>query len=45
LWTANAPDKTGCGPSIVDGRVLWGYGFTLFMGPGQGGVISFEVGT
>jgi hypothetical protein len=44
LWTTNAPDKTGCGPSIVDGRVLWGYGFTLFMGPGQGGVISFEVG-
>jgi polyvinyl alcohol dehydrogenase (cytochrome) len=44
LWRTNAPDKTGCGPSIVDGRVLWGYGFNLFMGPGQGGVISFEVG-
>ena len=44
LWTTNAPDKTGCGPSIVDGRVLWGYGFTLFMGSGQGGVINFEVG-
>jgi polyvinyl alcohol dehydrogenase (cytochrome) len=44
LWTTNAPDKTGCGPSIVDGRVLWGYGFFLFQGPGQGGVISFEVG-
>ncbi len=44
LWTTNAPDKTGCGPSIVDGRVLWGYGFILFQGPGQGGVISFEVG-
>ena len=38
-----APDRTGCGPSIVDGRVLWGYGFTLFEGPGEGGVISFEV--
>ena len=44
LWTTDAPDKTGCGPSIVDGRVLWGYGFFLFGGPGQGGVISFEVG-
>jgi polyvinyl alcohol dehydrogenase (cytochrome) len=44
LWTTNAPDRTGCGPSIVDGRVLWGYGFILFDGPGDGGVISFEVG-
>ena len=44
LWTTNAPDRTGSGPSIVDGRVLWGYGFILFDGPGDGGVISFEVG-
>ena len=43
LWTYQAPDMTGCGPSIVDGSVLWGYGFTLFEGPGEGGVISFEV--
>ncbi len=43
LWTVNAPDKTGCGPSIVDGRVLWGYGFVLFKGGGQGGIISFGV--
>ena len=43
LWTTNAPDKTGCGPSIVDGRVLWGYGFFLFGAAGPGGVISFEV--
>ena len=28
LWTHQAPARTGCGPSIVDGRVLWGYGFT-----------------
>ena len=41
LWTFNAPDKTSCGPSIVDGRVLWGYGFFLFMRGGDGGVISF----
>ena len=44
LWTWNAPARTGCGPSIVHGRVLWGYGFTLFGGPGPGGVISFVLG-
>lgn len=43
LWSYDAPARTGCGPSIVDGRVLWGYGFTLFEGPGEGGVISFAV--
>ena len=41
---ARAPAKTACGPSIVDGRVLWGYGFILFGGPGPGGVLAFEVG-
>ena len=44
LWTHLAPARTGCGPSIVDGRVLWGYGFTFFDGPTDGGVISFSVG-
>ena len=44
LWTFAAPDKTSCGPSVVDGRVLWGYGFMLFGGPGKGGVISFTIG-
>jgi polyvinyl alcohol dehydrogenase (cytochrome) len=44
LWSYQAPDRTGCGPSIVNGRVLWGYGFTLFSGPGDGGAISFVVG-
>ncbi len=43
LWSFRAPGKVGGGPSIVDGRVLWGYGFTLFSGSGQGGVISFTV--
>ena len=43
LWSFEAPAKTGCGPSIVDGRVLWGYGFTLFDGPGPGGVLSFTI--
>jgi polyvinyl alcohol dehydrogenase (cytochrome) len=43
LWSYHAPDKVGGGPSIVGGRVLWGYGFTLFSGSGQGGLISFTV--
>ena len=43
LWSHDAPNQTACGPSIVDGRLLWGYGFVLFGGPGQGGVISFSV--
>jgi polyvinyl alcohol dehydrogenase (cytochrome) len=43
LWTYQAPDKTGCGPSIVNGRVLWGYGFFLFGPSGDGGVLSFTV--
>jgi polyvinyl alcohol dehydrogenase (cytochrome) len=42
LWTYTAPAKTASGPSIVDGRVLWGYGFILFGAPGPGGVISFS---
>jgi polyvinyl alcohol dehydrogenase (cytochrome) len=43
LWSYRAPDKVGGGASIVGGRVLWGYGFTLFSGSGQGGVISFSI--
>jgi polyvinyl alcohol dehydrogenase (cytochrome) len=43
LWTFRAPDKSACGPSIVDGRVLWGYGFTLFSGAGKGGIMSFSL--
>jgi polyvinyl alcohol dehydrogenase (cytochrome) len=43
LWSHEAPNQTACGPSIVDGRLLWGYGFILFGGPGDGGVISFSV--
>ena len=43
LWSYLAPGKVGGGASIVGGRVLWGYGFTLFSGSGQGGVISFVV--
>jgi polyvinyl alcohol dehydrogenase (cytochrome) len=43
LWTYEAPGPTACGPSILDGRVLWGYGFILFGSPGPGGLISFDV--
>lgn len=43
LWSMDAPAKTACGPSIVDGRVLWGYGFILFGGPGPGGILALEV--
>jgi PQQ-like domain len=43
LWTYTAAAKSASGPSIVDGRVLWGYGFILFGSPGPGGVISFAV--
>lgn len=44
LWSYTAPARVGCGPSIVSGRVLWGYGFTLFGPAGDGGVISFVLG-
>jgi polyvinyl alcohol dehydrogenase (cytochrome) len=43
LWSYTAPAKVACGPSIVDGRVLWGYGFILFGPSGPGGVISFAL--
>ncbi len=43
LWSYTAPNQVAAGPSIVDGRLLWGYGFVLFGGPGDGGVISFSV--
>jgi polyvinyl alcohol dehydrogenase (cytochrome) len=43
VWSFTAPNKSGCGPSIVGNRVLWGYGFFLFGSPGAGGVISFVV--
>jgi len=43
-WRYTAPAKTASGPSIVDGRVLWGYGFILFGAAGPGGVISFSTG-
>ncbi len=44
LWKQEAPAMTACGPSIVNGRVVWGYGFILFGGPGKGGVTAYEIG-
>ncbi|HEY6427051.1 MAG TPA: PQQ-binding-like beta-propeller repeat protein, partial [Acidimicrobiales bacterium] len=43
LWSYNAPGKVGGGASIVEGRVFWGFGFTLFRGAGPGGIIGFAV--
>jgi len=43
LWSMDAPAKTACGPSIVDGRVLWGYGFIFSGAPGLGGILALEV--
>jgi polyvinyl alcohol dehydrogenase (cytochrome) len=43
FWRDEAPDKTACGPAIVDGRITWGYGFNLFGGPGKGGVVTYSV--
>ncbi|HEY5887997.1 MAG TPA: PQQ-binding-like beta-propeller repeat protein [Acidimicrobiales bacterium] len=43
LWTQEAPNQIGAGPAVVDGDVLWGYGYALFDGPGEGGLINFTV--
>jgi polyvinyl alcohol dehydrogenase (cytochrome) len=42
-WTYAPPAQVGGGASIVGSYVIWGYGFTLFKGPGQGGVVCFSV--
>jgi polyvinyl alcohol dehydrogenase (cytochrome) len=42
-WTYTPPAKVGGGASIVAGNVIWGYGFTLFKGPGPGGIVCFSV--
>jgi polyvinyl alcohol dehydrogenase (cytochrome) len=44
LWTHHASGKVGGGAAIVDGRVVWGYGFFLFSGPSNGGIESFVLG-
>lgn len=45
LWSHTAEDQVGSGPTIVDGTVLWGWGFALFSsGSGKGGLIAFRPG-
>jgi polyvinyl alcohol dehydrogenase (cytochrome) len=44
LWSFDAPGKIGGGPAIADGHVYWGYGFILFGGTSEGGVIDFAPG-
>ena len=44
LWSFAAPNKVGGGPAVVRDQVVWGYGFFLFGGAGDGGVISFTAG-
>jgi polyvinyl alcohol dehydrogenase (cytochrome) len=43
LWSFKAPNQVGGGAAIVNGRVFWGYGFTLFSGGGDGGLLTFTV--
>ncbi len=45
LWSFDAPGKIGGGAAIVDGHVYWGFGFILFRGTSEGGVIDFTVGS
>ena len=43
LWHVDAPNQVGSGPTVEDGRLLWGYGYALFDGPGEGGLIAFAL--
>jgi polyvinyl alcohol dehydrogenase (cytochrome) len=45
LWSFDAPGKIGGGPAIADGHLYWGYGFILFRGTSEGGVINFTPGS
>jgi polyvinyl alcohol dehydrogenase (cytochrome) len=42
-WRHEVPGPVGAGPTVIDGNVLWGYGYTLFGPPGEGGLINFGV--
>src|SRR6187397_1103490 len=45
LWSYTAEDQVGGGATVVDGTVLWGWGFALFgPGSGKGGLIAFRPG-
>lgn len=45
LWRFQAPTQVGSGPSISDGELLWGFGYNLFEGPGDGGLLTFHPDT
>ena len=42
LWRFQAQTQTGSGPSVTEGELLWGYGYNLFEGPGDGGLLTFH---
>jgi polyvinyl alcohol dehydrogenase (cytochrome) len=45
LWSYTAEDQVGGGAAVVDGTVLWGWGFALFgTGSGKGGLLAFRPG-
>lgn len=45
LWSHTAEDQVGGGATVVDGTVLWGWGFALFSsGSGKGGLLAFRPG-
>jgi polyvinyl alcohol dehydrogenase (cytochrome) len=44
LWRHEAPNSVGAGPTVTDGHLLWGYGYALFSGPGEGGLVTFTPG-
>jgi polyvinyl alcohol dehydrogenase (cytochrome) len=41
LWTEEAGAPGGGGAVLADGTLLWGYGYTLFGGAGEGGLLAF----
>lgn len=43
LWQRGAPAAVGGGAAVVGNQVFWGYGYTLFSGPGPGGLIAFSL--
>lgn len=43
LWQGAAPAQVGGGGAIVGDQVFWGFGFTLFGGPGAGGLIALSL--
>lgn len=40
-WQRMAPAPVGGGATIQDGLVLWGHGYALFEGPGDGGLTAY----